>query len=177
MPLIHGEVARLPNEVRSQLVDDLRRVVEDPSRPGPVIFEIPFAGPRYDVMVVWERWKGAQPDERAEIISEAYAGRAVAIAQAMGLTYEEATKDHLLPYQIEPHASEGEADPTELRNAMLEEGAISRSEKTVELGFPTSAMARAAHERLRKKVPSGSWKYVVETFVSDHLNLSESVSP
>ena len=162
MPLIREDVVRLPREQRLQFVSDLQNVIQNPSAIGPVIFEIPFAGSRYDVMVVWDKWKGIRPDERAEIISEAYSDRTVDVGHAMGVTYDEAMQDHLLPYQIQPCAREGEADPAKLRKAMLDEGAISLGEGKLELRFPTSGMAKAAYDRLTKNIPAGHWALVVD---------------
>jgi len=171
MPLIRGELVRLPKDRHLQLVAELRKAIEEPSPIGPAIFEIPFAGTRYDILVVWEQWEDVQPDERSEVIFEAYSGRSVEIAQAMGVTYQEAMQDHLLPYQIEPRPRPGEVAPAELRAAMLGEGAISVGKERLELRFPTRRMANAAYERLETKAPAGRWSFVVDDAnFADHFS-------
>ena len=162
MPIIRDEPIRLPTKRHEQLLDELRKAMTDPSSGGPVIFEIPFTGTIYDVMVVWDLWEGVQPDERTDIISEAYrdCGRRVEIAQAMGATFLEAVEDHLLPYEVRPYRGKGGADSADLFKAMMEEGAIARGEDICLLRFPTSRMAEAAYERLNQKMPEGRWNIV-----------------
>ena len=153
-------------EQHSSLCEELKKTLDDPQyspRDNPVVFEIPFTGTRYEVVVVWSRWKDVQPDERTDIINEAYrsSGRQLDIAQAMGSTYDEAIGDRLLPYAVHPHAREGEADFNELHKAMLEEGAIDLGEDKVDLRFPTKRMAETALERLQKNHPKGHWGLVL----------------
>jgi hypothetical protein len=162
MAIIRGTIDRLTPDRRSQLVTDLQRAVEHPSPGEPVIFEIPFAGTRFDIMAVWDKWKDVQPDERAEIISEVYSARHVEIGQAMGVTYGEAMQDHLLPYQIHPCARTGEVDPAKLREAMLQEGAISLGEGNIDLRFPTGRMADVVRDRLDERMPEGHWTVAIE---------------
>jgi hypothetical protein len=161
MPVIRQAIDRLPKEQRSLLLDELRKTLEDPKYSalgGPVIFEIPFTGTRYEVLVVWDQWEGVQPDERTEIISEAYGDGSIEIAQAMGVTFIEAAEDHLLPYEVRPRdRGEGEANRANLRKAMMEEGAIARGEDVCLLRFPTRRMAEEAYERLNSKMPEGCW--------------------
>jgi hypothetical protein len=165
MPIIRDEPIRLPREAHERLSDELRKAITDPSPGEPVIFEIPFTGTLYDVMVVWGLWEGVQPDERTAIISEAYrdSGVRVEIAQAMGVTHDEALQDRLLPYAVTPCTHEGEVEPSVLRQAMLEEGAIALTEDRVDLRFPTMRMAESAHHRLCEKVPKGYWAIAVTT--------------
>ena len=163
MPVIRQAIDRLPKEQRSLLLGELRKTLEDPkysAQDGPVIFEIPFTGTRYEVLVVWDQWEGVQPDERTEIIVEAYGDGSVEIAQAMGVTFYEAAEDHLLPYEVVPYRGEGRADRADLRKAMMEEGAIARGEDVCLLRLPTRRMADAALERLNKKMPEGRWGLV-----------------
>jgi hypothetical protein len=145
-------------------VSDLQRAVEHPSPGEPVIFLIPFGGARFDVMVVWNKWRDVQPDERTEIISQVYStpDLEIEIGQAMGVTYDEAMHDHLLPYQIHPCAKEGEADLAALNQAMSDEGAIPLGEGRVDLRFPTGRMADVVCEKLNERKPEGHWVVAIE---------------
>lgn len=163
MPVIRQAVVRVPKERRSLLLEELKKTLKDPENSplgGPVVFEIPFAGTRYEVLVVWEQWEGVQPDERTEIISEAYGDGSIEIAQAMGVTFLEAAEDHLLPYEVRPYRGAGGVDPAKLNKVMIEEGAIARGEDVCLLRFPTSRMAESAHERLNMKMPEGRWTLI-----------------
>lgn len=163
MPVIRQDIDRLPKERRLHLLNELRMEIQNPknSAPGgPTIFEIPFVGTRYEIMVVWDKWEGVQPDERTEIINEAYGGSPIEISQAMGVTFYEAAEDHLLPYEVLPYRGKGGGNRNDLFKAMLEEGAIARGEDVCLLKFPTSRMAEAAYERLNKKIPEGQWTIV-----------------
>lgn len=171
MPVIRDtarETTQVPSSRRSKLLNTLRQVLDEPGTcGGPVVFEIPLAGLRHDVLVVWEEWDGVQPDERTDIIVEAYStcsNTRIEIAQAMGVTRDEAIRDHLLPYLIQPCAREGEVSLDDLREAMLKEGGISLGENKVDLRFPTRPMAEAAFERLRKEMPTGYWSLAEEHY-------------
>jgi hypothetical protein len=159
MPIIRDEPIRLPLKRHEQLLDELRKAMTSPSSGEPVVFEIPFTGTLYDVMVVWNLWEGVQADERTDIIAAAYrdCGRRVEIAQAMGVTYNEAMADHLLPYQVQPQA---EPEDAEVQQAMLAEGAIPLGKGKCDLRFPNMRMAEAAHRRLVQKMPKGYWAIV-----------------
>ena len=163
MPVIRDTIP-LSHERRSRLLDELEKAVAGSGPLGnPVIFESALPGSRCDVLVVWEGWQGVGPDERTDIITAAYGERSPKIVQAMGVTYDEAVRDHLLPYVIQPCAREGEADFDQLREAMLAEGAIAFGEGKVDLRFPSMRMAEAAFERLRAKLPQGYWSLARET--------------
>jgi hypothetical protein len=165
MPVIRQAVDRLPKERRSLLLEEVKNTLQDPANSpigGPVVFEIPFTGTRYEVLVVWDRWEGVQPDERTEIISQAYGDASTEIAQAMGVTHDEALSDHLLPYAVQPCVREGEANLDNLRKAMLEEGAIDLGQGKVDLRFPTMRMAETALQRLCTRLPQGCWSLVVD---------------
>jgi hypothetical protein len=91
------------------------------------------------------------------VILDAYGDRRNQIAMAMGVTYHEAIKQQVLPYAVVPMNRRGEADPAELRRAMLEEGGIALEGGKVELRFPTLAMAETAHQHLVDLLPGGYW--------------------
>ena len=154
----------LSHERRSSLLDDLQTAVAGSGPLGnPVIFEIPLPGSRFDVLVVWEAWQGVEPEERTDIITAAYGDRSPKIVQAMGVTYEEAIRERLLPYAVQPCAREGRLTSTRLREVMLEEGAIAFGKQNADLRFPTMRMAKAAFEHLRQRFPQGHWSLTSET--------------
>ena len=66
-----------------------------------MIFEIPVEQPdRIDVLVVWQEWENVPSMERTNIILEAYTEKDDKLAQAVGVTYEEAMEQQLLPYAV-----------------------------------------------------------------------------
>jgi hypothetical protein len=164
MPVIRGTPTAtvLTAERRSALVEQLAHELSGKRVPnGPVIFEIPLKeSGRIDVLVVWEGFDGLASEDRTSSIVESYKDQERNIAQALGVTYHEAMEQHLLPYAVIPMNRRGEADPARLRDAMLEEGAISIPQDKVDLRFPTMTMAEAAHQRLCDRMPEGYWSIV-----------------
>jgi hypothetical protein len=175
----------IPPEQRRSLLEKLKREREGPATPGgPVIFEIPIDGPeRIDVLVVWEEWQGVQPDDRTGVILEAYADRRDQIRQPMGVTYEEAMRDQLLPYavvsqleneellsllikndagRVEPEEAAAEKVRSRIRDVKLKHGGIRLPNGSVELRFPARAMADNVHRELfeNEKSRSGYWSVV-----------------
>jgi hypothetical protein len=131
---------------------------------GPVIFEIPFeeAG-KIEPLVVWDQWEGVRPIDRTKLIYEAYGEHQETLGQAVGVTRDEAMQDDLLPYEVLfthdfPKYWElsggGEAGRQKVQMAMIEEGATRLPDGRVELRCPTKAMADAACNRLREKLPT-----------------------
>ncbi len=161
MPVIRGTSTAtvLTAERRSALVEQLANELSGNRVPnGPVIFEIPLKDSgRIDVLVVWDGFDGLVSEDRTSSILEAYKDQERNIAQALGVTYHEAMEQQLLPYAVIPMTRRGEADLAALRQAMLEEGAISVSQDKDDLRFPTMAMAEAAHQRLCERLPAGYW--------------------
>lgn len=164
MPVIKGErsTRALSADHRKTLLKKLaneRRGKSDPA--GPVIFEIPLGtSNNQDVLVVWEEFHDLPSEDRSELILEAYKDQKDKISQALGVTYQEATEQYLLPYAVLPLIRKGDADPHEVRQAMLEEGGIQLASDKVDLRFPTMAMAEAAHRRLHDRLPRGYWSIV-----------------
>lgn len=173
MPVIRGpsHTAPLQPNRRQDLLEGLTRELSGETIPhGPVIYEIPLKGTDgVDILVVWDEWEGVRSQERSDLIEAAYAqsrGRAAEadspkyIAQALGVTYQEAIAQNLLPYAVVPMFRQGEAEPAELRRAMREEGGIFLPDGTVVLRFPAISMAEAAHRRLMERLPQGYWSMV-----------------
>jgi hypothetical protein len=164
MPVIRGEPpqAVLKPEYRKAITENLRKELSGQSVPeGPVIYEIPLENNRIDVLVVWQAWKSIRASERSAIIMDAFANDTNRIAQALGVTYEEALDQQLLPYAVVPMARSGEADDSELRRLMRAEGAFSLFPgDRLDLRFPSMEMAEAAHRRLTEKMPKGYWSIV-----------------
>ncbi|HZW35188.1 MAG TPA: hypothetical protein VFF52_30985 [Isosphaeraceae bacterium] len=161
MPVIRGRstATAVTPERRAQLRERLTRERSGPGTPeGPLIFEIPLEqSDQVDVIVVWNEFQGVRVEDRDRVILDAYQDRRDQIAMAMGVTYQEAIDQHVLPYAVIPMAHRGEVDLADLRKAMLEEGGIALDDGKVDLRFPTLAMAEAAHHRLCERLPQGYW--------------------
>jgi hypothetical protein len=165
MPVIRGKqtTTALSAMIRASLLELLQQERANATLNGPVIFEIPLdQSDKMDVMVIWDRWEGIRSEDRSELIRDAYKEEKDRIALALGVTYQEALQQQLLPYAIVSMAKREEIDVAEIRDAMLEEGAMPVSADKAELRLPTMAMARAAHQRLWERLPKGRWS-IVET--------------
>jgi hypothetical protein len=166
MPVIRVDMPAplLNSKERHDAVEQLKSELEGrPTQDGPVIFEIPFEQqPRFDVVVVWERWSKFPSADRSEMIAEAYAAIDPnrPIAQALGLTYEEAMEQLIIPYAVIPMSRPGDIDPEILKAAMLKEGAFRLPNGKIDLRFPTMALAEQAHKRLVDDLPKGYWSIV-----------------
>lgn len=161
MPVIRGQatVSVLTAERRAELVQQLKdELAGHHVGEGPVIFEIPLdRSNKLDAVVVWKAFDSVSSDDRSGIISEAYGDDAAKISLALGVTYEEAIEQQVLPYAVVPMARDGEAGPDDVRRAMLEEGAFEPRRGWIDLRFPTMAMAEQAHGRLCDRLPAGHW--------------------
>jgi hypothetical protein len=167
MPVIRTkpEPVALSSERHRELVGQLsRELAGKPTRGGPVIFEIPLdQRDEVDVFVVWQAWEGLRWEDRSSVILEAYQGLPTKVAQPLGVTYDEAVQQGLLPYAIEPNVHRGEkADEGRLRDALLKQGAIELPDRggTIRLLFPNRRMAESACDDLRKAVPEADWSIV-----------------
>ena len=160
MPVIKGEptAVALSTEQRQTLLDQLSNEFAGKStNNGPVIFEIPLEqSNKLDVLVVWQSWKGVRSEDRTNLILESYRDEKYKIAEALGVTYEEAMDQHLLPYEVKPQAF-GNAERDRIHQAMLAEGGIPDVNGLVELHLPSMNMARAALRRLCATFPSAGW--------------------
>jgi hypothetical protein len=149
---------------RTELV---RSLVQELNRNGsypiaqPLIYEEPVPQTNtYHVIVIWDRWADVPSEQRGSIILDAYeqfdpdTARNVTIA--LGATVDEAIDQNLLPYQIVSMARQGEADPGDVKRALLEEGAVHASGGLV-LALPAEAMAHEVHRRLEERLPQGHW--------------------
>jgi hypothetical protein len=161
MPVIRGRstTTAVTPERRAQLQERLASEISGQvTSEGPLIFEIPLEqSDKVDVIVVWNEFEGVGVEDRDRVILDAYGDRRDQIAMAMGVTYQEAIDQQVLPYMVVPMTRRGEADPAELRRAMLEEGGIPLGDEKVDLRFPRLAMAEAAHQRLCDRLPQGYW--------------------
>jgi len=161
MPVIRGRstTTALTAERRAQLRERLARELSGQGTPdGPLIFEIPLEqSDKLDVIVVWKEFEGLRAEDRSQVILDAYQDRRDQVAMAMGVTYQETIDQQLLPYAVIPITRHGEADPNEIRKAMLEEGGVALADQKIDLRFPTMAMAEAAHHRLCERLPQGYW--------------------
>jgi hypothetical protein len=161
MPVIRGrsKANALTPERREQLREQLTGELSGQRIPGgPLIFEIPLEqSDKMDVIVVWNEFEGLWAEDRSQVILDAYQDQRDRISLAMGVTYQEAIDQQVLPYMVVPMTRRGEVDPAELRRAMLEEGGIALGDEKVDLRFPSLAMAEAAHQRLRDRLPQGYW--------------------
>jgi len=106
MPVVRGvpSVNVLDPDRRRSLVESLRNEVSGGATPGgPVVYEIPLdQTDKIDVLVVWGEWAGIGSEDRTNVILESYGDQDKRIAQALGVTYEEAVDQQLLPYSVVP---------------------------------------------------------------------------
>lgn len=164
MPVIrgHAKVNILSAERRAELEERLKRELAGKGDTGgPVIFEIPLErSSKLDVVVVWEAFDSIASEDRGSIITDAYGDDQAKISLALGVTYGEALERQVLPYVVAPMIRGGEIDPDELQRAMLEQGAFTTFQGTVDLRFPTMAMAEEARRRLCDRLPKGYWSIV-----------------
>jgi hypothetical protein len=162
MPVVRGRstTIALTPERRAQLRERLASELSGEGTPdGPLIFEIPLEqSDKIDVIVIWNEFEGVPVEDRDQVILDAYQDRSVRVAMAMGVTHQQANDQHLLPYGVVPTALPGEVNLTELRGAMRDEGGIARENGTVDLRFPTLAMAEAAQKKLSERLPGVSWE-------------------
>jgi len=165
MPVIRSQtpVARVSAEQRRRVAEQLEKELSgEQTQGGPVIFEIPFEHQdRIDVLVVWDAWKPFGSEERSNLVSEAYEniGSSGRIAQALGLTYQEAVEQQVLPYSVVPMGRR-DMNVESAAKAMLAEGGFALGNGRVELRFPTMPLAEQAHKRLTDAMPDGYWSIV-----------------
>ncbi len=173
MPVFRVPATRVSPALRQSLLERLKRERQEPSPSGePLIFEMPVEEPdRIDVLVVWHEWENVPSLERTNIILDAYEDKGDKLAQAVGVTYEEAMEQQLLPYAIVsrfevnpkflslvfPNPSEAEERLATIRKAMLELGGTQRTGEKVDLRFPTREMADQALSTLLARHPADNW--------------------
>lgn len=109
------------------------------------------------MVVVWDAFESLASEDRSSIITDAYGDEQAKISLALGVIYEEALEQHVLPYAIVPMTRAGETDPDDVRRAMLDEGAFATRRGGVDLRFPTMAMAEEARRRLSGRLPMAHW--------------------
>ncbi len=168
MPLIRVDstitTARPTPKNREELLAKLKNEIEGQvTEGGPVIFEIPGECEHFDVLVVWEEWKEWESEIRTGLILDAYGDKNNVISQALGVTYEEAMQQQLLPYvvvsafeqnpRIASLVCDRDEQPVEklikdIREAKRAKGGILLPNGKVELRFPTRAMAESTYEAL-----------------------------
>jgi hypothetical protein len=177
----------LPPEVRESFLTRLKKEFEQSTEGGPVIFEIPLGTECFDVLVVWQDWaKVESAEDRTRLILDAYGEKQEQIAQALGVTYEEAMQQQLLPYTIVStfekdhklarlacNEDEGEVEKllADIRNDKRTHGGIVLPNGEVELRFPTRAMVDNTCEKLRAEHTEYRlyWSVAVEVAVSHQL--------
>ena len=162
----------LNTETRASLLGTLKSEIASPSPDGPVIFEIPMGSEFLDILVVWKEWLGVRSEDRSALIFEAYSDKQRAISQALGVTYDEAMRQQLLPYSIVSLIEENETtalsvcqgDHREIakrldriRNVKHNNGGIVLPDGSVELRFPDRAMAISALQDLLRESHELYW--------------------
>lgn len=163
MPVIRGQanVNVLPTDRRAELVQQLKQELEGKgTNNGPVIYLIPLdRSNRFDIVVVWDAFVSIAAEDRSRIIEEAYGGEEAAISLALGVTYDEAVEQQVLPYAVVPKAVRDDVDPVELWHVMREHGGFT-TRQGVDLRFPTMAMAEETRQRLCDRLPTVRWAIV-----------------
>jgi hypothetical protein len=190
MPVIRVDTSSTtttpPPNVRLSLLEKLKNEFVNPSTEGgPVIFEIPVGSTCIDVLVVWQEWADVRSEDRSRLILDAYGEKQQQqIAQALGVTFEEAMQQQLLPYVV---VSTLEREPTfalllcskdenkvaklmdEIRDAKRVNGGIFLPDGRIELRFPTRAMADSIYARLfaDEKYRNFYWQVIPEAAASN----------
>jgi len=194
MPVIRIDTTATPTltpEKRASLLVKLKNEFDQDTEHGPVIFQIPLGTDCMDVLVVWEDqdWVKLTSEERSRLILDAYDDdKREQIAQASGVTYDEAMQQQLLPYTI---VSTFEKEPTfasrafgnnkneieklmaKIRDAKRANGGMVLPDGKIELRFPTRAMLDNVFTKLREadKEHDFYWSVVIEAAASDHLGV------
>ncbi len=125
-------------EQRQALLDLLsKELAGQATEKGPVVFEIPLDhSDKMEVLVVWEAWKDVPSEVRGNVILEACNDKKDAISQVLGVTYQEANDQNLLPYAVLPMARRGEVYPEMLSAAMLKQGGFAQEGGKIDLRCP-----------------------------------------
>lgn len=162
MPVIRGRSTekKLPDDRRKSLLEQL--VAEREGKPtpgGPVIFEIPLDEPeKLDVMVVWDQWEGVRSEDRTQLIKAAYQDKADLLALALGVTYQEAIEQGVLPFRVRlKFGPQPKFTEKQVRTAYLSVGGFAGPEGIVELRFPTQSTAEEAVKQLQKRLSGSQW--------------------
>jgi hypothetical protein len=183
MPVIRGGAAStvaLDPKLRKSLLAKLKSEIDGSNTErGPVVFEIPLDGVEsIDVLVVWEDedWAKVRSEDRTNLILEAYGDKPHGyIAQALGVTYQEAIQQQLLPYAVVSaleqnrkmlslvcgdNKNKADALLEEIRKAKRDNGGILLANNIVDLRFPTRAMADDVHQRLFERHRDFYWSVI-----------------
>jgi hypothetical protein len=143
---------------------------------GPVVFEIPMGSECLDILVVWEEWLGVRSEDRTALILEAYGDRQATISQALGVTYEEAVQQQLLPYAVvsvleenpefASKACSGDLRKVQelvakIRKVKRENGGIVLPDGRIELRFPDRTMAKSILKLLLQKNGSSEFLWTL----------------
>ena len=162
--------AASPSRRYDLLVERLAQELTSPvGLPQPLIVErhLPASNSRH-VHVVWDGWGDLVDEERAAVITQAYAKvegeeGASNITVALGLRPEDAVIFGLLPFAVKPKHPH-HAERTEYRMAASEE-----ADQTVlgkgarELRYASFEEAERAIQRLKRHTPRTSWVIVRES--------------
>ncbi len=122
------------------------------------MFEIPLAQPdQFDVMIVWNEWEGVRSEDRTQLIKEAYKDKADDLALALGVTYNEAIEQGVLPFRVRLRfGPQPKFTEEEVRTAVLSVGGFPRPDG-IELRFPTRTTAEEAVQQLNQLLPGMDW--------------------
>jgi len=162
MPVIRGRLKEkeLTDEQKDSLLSRLADERQGRStQGGPVIFEIPLEqSDKLDVMVVWDAWQGVRSEDRTKLIQEAYREQQDNLALALGVTYEEAIEQGLLPFRVRmKFGSQPRFREEEIRSAYLSVGGFVRPEDIIELRYPSRTVAEETVRQLEERLPGTEW--------------------
>ena len=121
--------------------------------------------------MVWEQWNQVAPRDRESIIREAYEryDRGVdedrkkhpKLTLVLGVTADEAFRNHLLPYGYFPSIDQSDPRFGDLCQIMKRAHAVESRSQGVRLAFPTREMADEAYRRVKfatdRAMPDVSW--------------------
>ena len=162
MPVIRGRSSetKLADDRRNSLLERLVAEREEKAAPGgPVIFEIPLDQPeKLNVMVVWDEWEGVRSEDRTQLIQEAIRTKQMISLSPLGVTYQEAIEQGVLPFRVRlKFGPQPKFTEEKVRTACLSVGGFAGPEGSVELRFPTRTTAEEAVKQLKKRLSGSQW--------------------
>lgn len=177
MPVIETDFSGVSSR-QKHLFDQLVEELKSPKSSGQPRIEIRQMkrdGLKH-VHVIWDEWDECPPEERAEIIREAFVATKgspyeKSIAITMAATTPEAVEAGLLPYEVKPfrwHLMK-EPERSAVREALLREGAspLGRSWLPI-LAFASPEQGEEAVHRLKLSAPNFEWGVVDDTNAKPH---------
>jgi len=162
MPVIRGrnEQPVLSTERRADLLSQILSELAGESRgTGPTIFEIPIGrGDKFDAVVVWDAWHDVAAGVRNDLVQAAYQTKGQEPALVLGVTFDEAKEQGLLPYRVKLFSGDLKAVPQDkVATVSRRWGGFSQPNDKFEFHFPTEQMAIQVADELQRQFPGTRW--------------------